>query len=296
MKRGLVGLVGVVVLPLLAALPGTAQGAERNVLRVCADPDNRPFSNAQREGFENRIAEVIARELGAELTYTWWPHQRGLVRRTLNAGTCDLLIGVPAGYDRVLSTRPYYRTSYVIVQPRDRGPKIATLDDPRLQRLKIGVHINTPPTEALAERGVVGDNVIGYPLYYDSRYHPEDYPGRIIEDLLAGTIDVAIVWGPIAGYFTRKGSATASLLELAPLDGGRDGLPFAFRISMGVRKGDRQLKQAVETALLRRRGEIRSILEEYGVPLLADEEADAAWDDRAAEKNREDPGGQRHHE
>ena len=286
-------LAGGLILSLLMGFAASTYGVEPKALRVCADPDNRPFSNLKQEGFENKIAELIARDLGAELTYTWWPHQRGLVRRVLNAGRCDLLIGVPAGYDAILATKPYYRTSYVIVYARARGLEITSLDDPRLKLLKIGVHINTPPSEALAARGVVGENVIGYPLFYDSQYHPEDYPGKVIEDLIAGTIDVAIVWGPIAGYFAKKGSA--SILELVPLQGGSAGLPFSFQISMGVRKGDRGLKKTLEEALDRKQAEIRKILEEYGVPLLAENETGAVRDVGAPTEGREGAGGHEHH-
>ncbi len=286
-------LAGGLVLSLLMGFAASTHGAEPKALRVCADPDNRPFSNLKQEGFENKIAELIARDLGAELTYTWWPHQRGLVRRVLNAGRCDLLIGVPAGYGAVLATKPYYRTSYVIVYARARGLPITSLDDPRLKLLKIGVHINTPPAEALAERGVIGENVIGYPLFYDSQYHPEDYPGKVIEDLIVGTIDVAIVWGPIAGYFAKKGSA--SILELVPLQGGSVGLPFSFQISMGVRKGDRELKKTLEDALDRKQAEIRRILEEYGVPLLAEGETGAVRDVGGPREGQEGAGGHEHH-
>jgi mxaJ protein len=253
---------------LLAVCLAEAEGGRPEVLRVCADPDNRPFSNQKLEGFENKIAELIARDLGAKLSYTWWPHQRGLVRRTLEAGRCDVLIGIPTGYERVLSTRPYYRTSYVIAYPKGRGLKVASLDDPALRRLKIGVHINTPPAEALAQRGLAGDNLIGYPLFYDSQFHPEDYPGKVIEDLIAGKIDVAIVWGPIAGYFVRAGSPP--ILELVPVHGDSPGLSFSFSVSMGVRKDDLELKGLLEEALDRNRAEITRILADYGVPLLGE--------------------------
>jgi mxaJ protein len=190
-----------------------------------------------------------------------------LVRRVLNVGQCDVLIGIPKGYDPVLWTKPYYRTGYVIAHGKDRGLQIKSLDDPVLRSLKIGVHINTPPSEALAERGLTGENVIGYPLFYDPHYHPEEYPGKLVEDLIAGKIDVAIVWGPIAGYFVKKRSAP--FLELVPLQGGSAGLPFSFEVSMGVRKDDKELKAQLEEALSRKQAEIRKILEDYGVPLLA---------------------------
>ncbi len=282
---------GVLALALLLLLAARAEGVEPGALRVCADPDNRPFSSQLQDGFENKLAELIARDLGAELVYTWWPHQRGLVRRVLNAERCDVLVGVPTGYDPVLWTRPYYRTSYVMAYRTDRGLGITSLDDPALRQLRIGVHVNTPPSEALARRGMIGENVVGYPLYFDSRYHPEDYPGKMIEDLIAGKIDVAMVWGPIAGYFTKK--RAPSSLTVLPLRERDPGSPFAFDISMGVRKGDQALKARLEAALDRRRAEIRQILDDFGVPVL-DPVPPASTDD--ATKHRESPGGHDHHE
>lgn len=266
MNRRCVSLSGWLLILILSLLVGSAWGGEVKELRVCADPSNLPFSNKKLEGFENKIAELIAQDLGAQLTYTWWPHQRGLVRRTLNEGQCDVLIGIPKGWDLVLWTKPYYRTTYVVVYPKDRGFQIKSLDDPILRQLRVGVHVNTPPAEALAERGITGQNVIGYPLFYDPNFHPEEYPGKLIEDLIAGEVDVAIIWGPIAGYFVKKRSA--SFLELVPLQGGNPKLPFTYEISMGVRKGDKELKAQLEEVLSRKQADIRKILEDYGVPLL----------------------------
>lgn len=267
MARKRVSLVGWLLILLSSLLVGSAFGGEVKELRVCADPDNLPFSNQKLEGFENKIAELVAKELGATLTYYWWPHQRGLIRNTLRAGRCDVLISIPEGWDPVLWTKPYYRSGYVIVYPKDRGFQIKSLDDPILRQLRIGVHINTPPHEALAQRGIIGKNVIGYPLFYDSRFHPEEYTGKPIQNLIAGEIDVAIVWGPVAGYSVKK--LNASDLEVMPLQGGDAGTPFAFNFSMGVREGNKALKALLEEVLSKREPEIRKILEDYGVPLLA---------------------------
>jgi mxaJ protein len=253
---------GLLLMTISSSLVGSAWGAETKELRVCGDPDNLPFSNKKREGFENKIAEVIAKELGAELTYFWWPHQRGMVRRTLKAGQCDVLISVPHGWELVLWTRPYYRSGYVIVYSKERGLKITSLDDPILKQLKIGVYINSPPAEALAENGIV-KNVVGYNLLYD---YQQDRPGKIIEDLIAGDIGVAVVWGPVAGYYTRK--LNASHLDIVPLQGGGSSTPFTFEFSMGVREGNKALKAQLEEALSKRQTEIQKILEDYGVPLL----------------------------
>ena len=241
--------------------------AAENVLRVCGDPNNMPFSNEKLEGIENKLAALVAQDLGWKVEYVWWPHQRGLVKRVLNTERCDVLVGIPKGYDLVRWTKPYYRTGYVIAYLKDRIAPVQSLDDPRLKTLKVGVQVNTPPHLALGQRGIVGDNVVGYQLMFDSNYHPEEYPGREVEDLIAGRIDVALVWGPIAGYFQKKKGAAS--MVVVPLDATNDsGTPFAFDISMGVRKGDTELKTRLESVLDRKRDEIKAILDDFGVPLL----------------------------
>ena len=241
-----------------------AGAADQHVLRVCGDPNNMPFSNRKLEGIENEIAAVVAKELGWELQYVWWPHQRGLVKRVLNTGRCDVLVGIPKGYDMVRWTKPYYRTGYVIAYRKDRVAEIRSLDDPQLRTLKVGVQVNTPPHNALGQRGIVGDNVVAYQLMFDPNVHPEDYPGRELEDLIAGRIDVALVWGPIAGYFQKKKGAAS--LALVPIE--EPGQQFAFEISMGVRKADTELKARLEQALDSKQDQIRAILEDFGVPLF----------------------------
>lgn len=268
MKRRTTALLGLLATAAaLLAVGSAASGDETRELRVCGDPSNMPFSNEKREGLENKIAEVIAKDLGWDLTYTWWPHQRGLVKRVLNTGRCDVLVGIPKGYDPVLWTKPYYRTGYVIAYRKDRVKAVRSLDDPILRRLKVGVQVNTPPHDALGRRGIVGDNIVGYQLMFDSNFHPEDYPGKMVEDLIAGRIDVALVWGPIAGYFQKK--RRAPFLKLVPIEDKTDaGARFAFDISMGVRKADKELRARLEEALARRHDDIAKILVEYGVPLL----------------------------
>jgi mxaJ protein len=271
----------VVVVVLLCALSAGVSADEPKQLRVCGDPNNLPFSNEKLEGIENKIADVIAKDLAMTVAYTWWPHQRGLVKRVLNTKRCDVLLGIPKGYDPVLWTKPYYRTGYVLVYRKDRGLKVSSLDDPSLKSLKIGVQVNTPPHEALAQRGIA-DNVVGYQLMFDSNFHAEDYPGKVVEDLLAGSIDVALVWGPIAGYFAKK---KAAALEIVLLEERPDSvIRFAFDISMGVRKGDKELKEKLEQALVRKHDQITRILEDFGVPLLpagAPANADKAGDKKA---------------
>ena len=161
-------------------------------------------------------------------------------------------------------TKPYYRTGYVIAYQKDRLEEVRSLDDPRLKTLRVGVQVNTPPHVALARRGIVGSNVVGYQLMYDSNAHPEDYPGKQVEDLIAGRIDVALVWGPIAGYFQKKKGAAS--LAVVPIEDAQDGA--AFDISMGVRKADTELKARLEQVIDRKRDEIRAILQDFGVPLI----------------------------
>lgn len=231
-------------------------------LRVCGDPENLPFSNQKLEGFENKIAASIAADLGATLDYAWWPHQRGLVRNTIDAGTCDVIFGIPEGLDFVLWTKPYYRSSYVIAYRKTSNFRIASLDAPELKPLRIGVYTNTPVEESLARRHLL-DNVTSYSLFFDPR-GDRDRPAKLLDDLVAGTVDVALPWGPLAGYYAKKLNAP---IELVPLED-EPGVPLSFNISMGVKKGNRELKTRLEAAIDRRQSDIRSILEEYGVPLM----------------------------
>ncbi len=257
---------------LMAALV-TAAGAQepappRRVLRVCADPNNLPFSNERREGFENRLAELVARDLGARLEFVWWAQRRGFIRNTLAAGECDVVFGVPSRFERVLATAPYLRSSYVFVSRDTISPPITSLDDPRLRTLRIGVHLigddytNTPPAHALARRGIVR-NVAGYTIYGD--YREPNPPARIIEAVGRGEIDVAIVWGPFAGYFAPR---QRTKLRITPVTPASDGpaIPFQFDISLGVRRGNDSLRSELDAVLVRRKREIRAVLAEYGVP------------------------------
>ena len=250
----------------LAPAQGAAQGARE--LRVCADPNNLPFSNQGREGFENRIAELLAEELDAGLRYVWSPQWRGFVRKTLDAGRCDVLMGVPSGFDRALPTRAYYRSTYVFVSREGDGPAIRSLDDPALRRVRIGVHLigddytNTPPAHALAARGII-DNVVGFPIYGD--YAEPNPPARLVEAVAAGVVDVAIVWGPFAGYFAGRQPVPLRVSPVQPeVDAG--GLAFTFEIALGVRKTDERLRAELDGALERRQADIQRILDRYGVP------------------------------
>ena len=232
---------------------------------MCADPNNLPFSNDHEEGFENRIVRLIAAELGADVQYTWWAQRRGFIRNTLNAGVCDLVAGVPADYELTLTTPPYYRSSYVTVSQPDLH--LVTLDDPVLRTLRIGVQMigddfaNTPPAHALSRRGIV-DNVVGYLIY--GNYAEANPSARIVRAVASGEIDIALVWGPIGGYFAARHDPPLAVAPLIPAADG--GLPFAFAIAMGVRKGNDALRDALTEALRRRKPDIDRILAEYHVP------------------------------
>jgi mxaJ protein len=236
-------------------------------LRVCADPNNLPFSNQRLEGLENRLAELVAREMKTQVTYAWWAQRRGFFRNTLNAGLCDVVMGVPHDLPSVLTTRPYYRSTYVFVSRKDQGHSITSFEDPALERLRIGVQVvgggaNTPPMDALARRGLAR-NLVGYTVFGD--YADPNPPARIMEAVARGEVDIAVVWGPLAGYFATRLPVPLTVTELA--DKAETGAaPLAFSISMGVRKNDRVFKARLDRILERRRAEIGRILDHYGVP------------------------------
>ena len=239
----------------LALLVGSASAAE---LRVCAEPDNLPFSRADESGFENRIARILAADLGMDLRYEWQPQRRGFVRKTLGAGLCELWMGVPADFERVLTTKPYYRSTYVFVFGQR---PVRSFDDPSLKAMRIGVQLPgndmaaTPPGHALALKGV---NVQGFTVYGE-----RPAGERIVEAIARGELDAGVVWGPAAGFFARSnklGVARATApSELA-------GMPFEFDIAIGVKRGERDLRDRLNAALERRKAEIDAVLDEYAVP------------------------------
>jgi len=254
---------------LLAALL-VAQPAAARTLKVCADPNNLPFSNEREEGFENRIVRIVATELKADVQYVWWAQRRGNVRETLNAGLCDVIPGIGSSVDMLATTRPYYRSAYVAVV-RDPALKgLASFDDPRLPRLKIGVQLigddgsNTPPAHALSRRGMIG-NVRGFAVYGDYAQPTPQAP--IVQAVANGEVDAAFVWGPTAAYFAERSAVPLTFAVVSPLSDG-PALPMAFDVSMGVRRGDAALRRELEGALERRASDIRAILTSYGVPLL----------------------------
>jgi mxaJ protein len=254
---------------------GPVLAQEEGTLRVCQDPNNLPFSNLRGEGFENRIAELFASKLGWKLEYFSFPQRMGFIRNTLRFKLpgeqypCDIVMGVPAHYDQVSPTRPYYRSTYALVFPTDSnlsGVKSAsdflTLPSEKLQGLRIGVYDRSPASDWLVKHGLVDQGVPYRILNAD----PDFYPGELIEkDLAAGKIDAAVVWGPIAGYFARPGTRPA--LSVVPL-ASEPGVKLDYEIAMGVRRGEPDWKKAVDRLLAENQKEIDAILREYGVPLL----------------------------
>jgi mxaJ protein len=255
----------------LLALAAPAGARE---LKVCADPNNLPFSNQAKEGFENKLVDIIAKDLGATVTYTWWAQRRGNLRETLKAGECDIVPGLGSNVEMAGTTRPYYRSTYVAVTRADRHLDIASFDDPRLKTLKIGVQMigddgsNTPPAHALMRRGIIG-NVRGYTVYGD--YEQPDPQADILKAVANGDVDVAFVWGPVAGYFADKQKVPLKLTPVMPhFDGPQ--LPMIFDVSIGTRREDAALREELEGVLDRHQAEIRALLAQYHVPLVDEDE------------------------
>lgn len=244
------------------ALAAAAPAALAHELRVCADPDDLPYSSEDERGFENRIVRLVAQDLGADVRYYWQRQWRGFARKTLLAHHCDVIPGVPAALPEVLATVPYYRGAYAFVYREDRAPGLRSLDDPRLRSLRIGLQlvgidaIATPAGAALAARGITL-NVVGFPVLGD-----EPSAQRIVDALGAGMLDVAIVWSPQAGYFAGLRHLP---LRVVPIEGAPGDPPLAFPIAMGVRPDDAELKQALDAALARLRPQIDAVLRDYAV-------------------------------
>jgi mxaJ protein len=246
-----------------------AQPLTNRILRVAADPNNLPFSNSQREGFENKIAELIAHDLGAQIEYTWHAQRRGFFRELIKNGNCDIALGAPANFELSAVTQPYYHTSYVFVSRKDSHLDIKSLDDERLRHLRVGVQIvgdvggNPPPLQALAAHGIftniVSFNVLG-------NYREPNPPARIVDAVARGDVDVAIVWGPLAGYFARHEPVSLEIVPVAPqID---HCFPMDYQICVGVKRSEAALREQIDEILTRRHADIQKILDDYNIPQL----------------------------
>lgn len=276
---------GAIIAALLAAGATAAPAAEpQGVLRVCQDPNNLPFSNRALQGFENKIAALLAADLGWQIDYTWYPQRMGFIRNTLRAKNpdsdsfkCDLVTGVASGFDMGATTRPYYRSTYAMAYVKGKGldgvhtlEDLLTLSPAQRAKLRLGVFGRSPVTDWLLENGLI-DKMVSYQTQSGDA---ERYPGEMVEkDLANGVIDVAFIWGPIAGYFARQATAVPILaIPLKP----HPGIQFEFDIAMAVRFGEAAYKQRIDEAIDRNRPKINAILAEYGVPLLAQPDRAAA--------------------
>jgi quinoprotein dehydrogenase-associated probable ABC transporter substrate-binding protein len=239
--------------------------SEHRTLRVCADPNNLPFSNRAEEGLENKLARIIAGGLSADLKYVWFSERRNFLKNSLDAGLCDVVPGVPIDIGDAMVTRPYYRSTYVTVTRADRSLKLESLYDPHLKELRIGLHIvdddYAPPGHLLAAEGFSA-HITGYSLY--GAYGEADPPARLIEAVAKGDVDVAIAWGPLAGYFAKNSPTALSIKPVSPPR--YQTIPFTYSIGVGVRKGDSALQSAIQEVLDRQCGRVRALIKEYAFP------------------------------
>jgi mxaJ protein len=236
-------------------------------MRVCADPENLPFTNDRGEGFENRLAELLARDLGTTVAYTWRRQRSDFLNMTLLARDCDIVMGYPTHVEQVATTQPYYRSSYMWVTRRSRRLRIRSYDDPALSRLRIGVQFSgddasSPPAQALGRRGIAAGNLIGFIGISDE--HASTPPWEIINAVARGDIDIAAAWGPMAGFFAARQQVPLALEPVSPQIDGR--MPQAFDISMAIRPGDSRQLARLNRFIDERRATINALLDEYHVP------------------------------
>jgi quinoprotein dehydrogenase-associated probable ABC transporter substrate-binding protein len=275
MRRSVLALAAALTCLALGAAPALAQSADTGTiihntpLRVCADPDDLPFSNRAGQGFENKLAEMVAKALDTTVAYTWFPQRRGFLRSTLDADECDVVMGTP-NVDGVLATRSYYRSGYVFVSRDDRHLSVSTMTDPALRTLRIGVQLigadgtGTPPAVVLGEEGIV-QHVVGYPVYGNfAGPQPAAAPIAAVE---RGDIDIAALWGPTAGYFSKK---AATKLRVTPITGTEQFLPqtFEYPIAMAVRPSDTDLRDRLNAFIRAHQADIAALLERYGIPVM----------------------------
>lgn len=256
------------VAALMVLAAATAAFAASGTLRVCADPNNLPWSNNRQQGFENHLAAMIGRDLGERVVWVWYPQRGAFFRRTLDAGLCDMVMGVPEGFAETSVTRPYYVSSYAFVSRRDRHLRLTGLDDPQLRHLRIGVHIlgdeddNVPPVTALIRRGMV-NNLVGYSIF--GHLNEKNPSADLIQAVANRRVDVAIVWGPLAGYFALRSRVPLRVTPIAS-DPENPSLPMSWAIGIGVRRGNQALRGRLDAELARRQPQIQHLLTAYGIP------------------------------
>lgn len=261
-----------VLLTFFPLLPGLVRAGHAGPLRVCADPNNLPYSDSASGGYEIELAQLTAKELSRPVQFVWITQRGEYLRKTLFAGKCDVLMSLPTSLEAVLTTRPYYRSSYVFVSRRDRHLNVRSFDDPRLKTPRIGVQIlqneagsATPAAQALMDRQL-SSNIIWYKIF--SNFSRRNPAAGLIEGVEHGDIDVAVAWGPVAGYCARNAPVALEIAPVSPQVANRS-IPLAFDISMGVRPGDTTLCSDLNTVINRRKGDIGRLLAKYGVTVTA---------------------------
>jgi quinoprotein dehydrogenase-associated probable ABC transporter substrate-binding protein len=261
-------LLGLMAAGAQAQAPGLGAAVELvdpHVFRVCADPRSLPFSDEAHEGFEDKLAELFADKLGKTVSYTYYPRAIGFVRNTLNALKCDVVIGDAQGDDLVQTTNPYYHAYYALVVPIGSGLEtVQSLDDPRLKGKHIGLVAGTPPATIMAKNGLIGD-ARPFPLMVDTR---SDAPSKdMIDQIVNGTLDAGVLWGPIGGYYARNASKPLTVIPLVH----EHGAQMDFRIAMGVRRSDQDWKRTLNRLIGENQDAINKILIGYGVPIVDEE-------------------------
>ena len=257
-----------------AAQAGEGKAGGRDAVRVCQDPNNQPFANDKEQGFENRIAELLGKHLGVPVTYFNYPQRFVFIRNTLRYKLpgedypCDVIIGVPVGFDQVAVTKPYYRSTYAMVFAQGKGlDDVNSVDDflalgpERLSKLKIGLYDKSPASQWMDRHNLVDQGV----PYQTINVAMDHYVGDIIDkDLAGGKLDVAIVWGPVAGYYASKFNPP---MKVVPMKS-EPGVQFDFAFGMGIRRGEPEWKAQLEGFLDTHQAQIAEILKTYNVPLV----------------------------
>jgi quinoprotein dehydrogenase-associated probable ABC transporter substrate-binding protein len=245
-----------------SAAAQTGELVDRSELKVCADPNNLPYSDEKKEGFENKIAELMGGELGLKVDYAWFPQVIGFVRNTLRARLCDLVMGTVAGDEIMQTTNPYYFTTYVMFYRSDKALAIEGAQDARLTGLRLGVVAGTPPADLLVRHELMS-HTKPYALTVDTR--AESPTHQMVQDVIDGTIDVGFLWGPIAGYYRKHDNLP---LTMVPLKDEPGAARMEYHIAMGVRANEPEWRRHINAAILKRQRDMTAILRDYGVPLL----------------------------